>query len=422
VDSAREEVRRRIKKIKSDEASNSDLALVIDGNTLRYALEDALKFELLELAKLCKAVICCRVSPLQKAQVVKLVRDNVHAITLAIGDGANDVSMIQAAHVGIGISGEEGLQAARASDYSIAQFRFLQRLLLIHGRNSYRRITKLILYCFYRNIALYITQFWFAIYNGWSGQAYYERFTLTAYNIVWTFFPILMLGIFDKDVDDKFVLEYPQLYQTGPRRYYFNFKVFWGWVFNAIFQSLIMFGFVALAFRYGNVYPSGRTGDLFHTGTVTYTCVVLTVNLKLALETRYWTWANHLFLWGSILVYFLWLIVFGVFFRNPTIDMGADLYFVIFHLATTPQFWFSIIMAPMLCLYRDFTWKFVVRTNLPESYHIIQEIEMLGSAQNPQNKNTKKRPYTGYSFSQEDGEADTMQRRYSSRLMTFDHS
>lgn len=209
----------------SGDGSSGELALIIDGNTLLYALEDDVKMLLLELATMCKSVICCRVSPLQKALVVTLVRENLNAISLAIGDGANDVSMIQAAHVGVGISGEEGLQAARASDYSIAQFRFLQRLLLIHGRHSYRRISKVILYSFYKNITLYIVQFWFTINNAWSGQTFFERTTLTAYNIAWTLLPVVALGVFDKDVTDRMLLEHPQLYQTGIRRYYVRTRI-----------------------------------------------------------------------------------------------------------------------------------------------------------------------------------------------------
>ena len=144
------------------------LALVIDGKSLTYALEKDLEKIFLELAVMCKAVICCRVSPLQKALVVKLVKRNLKAILLAIGDGANDVSMIQAAHVGVGISGVEGLQAARSADVAIGQFRYLRKLLLVHGAWSYQRISKVILYSFYKNIALYMTQFWVSasFYNG----------------------------------------------------------------------------------------------------------------------------------------------------------------------------------------------------------------------------------------------------------------
>lgn len=216
---------------------NPDLGLVIDGHTLLYALEDDIKLLLLELGQMCRAVICCRVSPLQKAQVVTLVRENLDAISLAIGDGANDVSMIQAAHVGVGISGEEGLQAARASDYAIAQFRFLQRLLLVHGRHSYRRISKVILYSFYKNIALYIVQFWFTIHNGWSGQTFFERTTLTAYNIAWTLLPVVAVGVFDKDLPDRMLLEHPQLYQAGIRKYYVRISFY---LANLFYSHLIV--------------------------------------------------------------------------------------------------------------------------------------------------------------------------------------
>lgn len=137
------------------------LALIIDGKSLTFALEKDMEKLFLDLAVMCKAVICCRVSPLQKALVVKLVKKyQKESILLAIGDGANDVSMIQAAHIGIGISGEEGLQAARSADVAIAQFRFLRKLLLVHGAWSYQRISKTILFSFYKNIALYMTQFW----------------------------------------------------------------------------------------------------------------------------------------------------------------------------------------------------------------------------------------------------------------------
>ena len=137
--------------------------MVIEGKSLTFALEKDLEKTFYQLAIKCKAVVCCRVSPLQKALVVKLVKKFSKSILLAIGDGANDVSMIQAAHVGVGISGVEGLQAARSADFSIAQFRFLRKLLLVHGSWAYQRLSKMIFYYFYKNVALYLTQFWVRI-------------------------------------------------------------------------------------------------------------------------------------------------------------------------------------------------------------------------------------------------------------------
>eukprot|EP01132_Coremiostelium_polycephalum_P005005 gene5005-6233_t len=406
------EINRRNSEIASRDPDEikDNLALVIDGHTLMFALEDNICLSLLKLTRQCKSVICCRVSPLQKALIVKLVKDNLRSITLAIGDGANDVSMIQAAHVGIGISGEEGLQAARASDYAIAQFRFLSRLLMVHGRYSYRRITKLICYCFYKNISLYITQFWFTILNGWSGQTFYERFTLTAYNVAWTFIPVIVMGVLDKDISEPMIMNFPQLYQTGIKRYYFNIRVFWGWVLNGLYHSFILYAFPTLIFRYCLPYTSGRAIDLFAMGTVSYSCIVLTVNLKLALETRFWTWINHLSIWGSILIYFMWLVIFGKFWEFESFDVGSDLYSVVYNLGTTSLFYFSILFVPILCLWRDVTWKFIRRTNLPKSYHIVQEIDKKFVLNNLNNSNSKKKIYTGYSFSQESGQADVLKK------------
>lgn len=167
MQATRESLNNKLLALQNQKDGNTDvetLALVIDGRSLTFALEKELEKTFLELAVICKAVICCRVSPLQKALVVKLVKRHTSALLLAIGDGANDVSMIQAAHVGVGISGMEGLQAARSADVSIGQFRYLRKLLLVHGAWSYQRISKVILYSFYKNITLYMTQFWVCLH------------------------------------------------------------------------------------------------------------------------------------------------------------------------------------------------------------------------------------------------------------------
>eukprot|EP01116_Phalansterium_solitarium_P015668 TRINITY_DN3482_c0_g1_i4.p1 TRINITY_DN3482_c0_g1~~TRINITY_DN3482_c0_g1_i4.p1 ORF type:complete len:1118 (-),score=428.30 TRINITY_DN3482_c0_g1_i4:1315-4668(-) len=252
-----EKLKKLLEKHEGQDANNASLALVIDGETLGYALDDTVKHDLLALATKCKSVICCRVSPLQKALVVSLVRDQLKVISLAIGDGANDVPMIQAAHVGVGISGEEGLQASRSADYAIAQFRFLKRLLLVHGRLSYRRIARVISYCFYKNILLQYTQFWFVFLNGWSGQSLYERWTLSVYNVFFTFFAVLLYGIMDKDIEDASIMKYPQLYRMSASGYLFNGKVIWTWILNAVFQSVVCFGAGILTYGEGVLYSFG---------------------------------------------------------------------------------------------------------------------------------------------------------------------
>uniref|UniRef100_A0A7M4EQT2 Phospholipid-transporting ATPase n=1 Tax=Crocodylus porosus TaxID=8502 RepID=A0A7M4EQT2_CROPO len=205
----------------------NDFALIIDGKTLKYALTFGVRQYFLDLALSCKAVICCRVSPLQKSEVVEMVKKQVKVVTLAIGDGANDVSMIQTAHVGVGISGNEGLQAANSSDYSIAQFKYLKNLLLVHGAWNYNRIAKCILYCFYKNIVLYIIEIWFAFVNGFSGQILFERWCIGLYNVMFTAMPPLTLGIFERSCQKENMLKYPELYKTSQNALDFNTKVFW---------------------------------------------------------------------------------------------------------------------------------------------------------------------------------------------------
>uniref|UniRef100_W5LA57 Phospholipid-transporting ATPase n=1 Tax=Astyanax mexicanus TaxID=7994 RepID=W5LA57_ASTMX len=169
------------------ESISGEFALVISGHSLAHALEADMEQEFLETACACRAVICCRVTPLQKALVVELVKRHKKAVTLAIGDGANDVSMIKTAHIGVGISGQEGIQAVLASDYSFSQFRFLQRLLLVHGRWSYLRMCRFLCYFFYKNFAFTMVHFWFGFFCGFSAQISLDTGFWTAINhfFVW---------------------------------------------------------------------------------------------------------------------------------------------------------------------------------------------------------------------------------------------
>lgn len=277
--------------------SQNNVALVIDGTSLKYALSCDLRREFLDLCISCKVVICCRVSPIQKAEVVDLVTTNTKCVTLAIGDGANDVAMIQKAHVGVGISGVEGLQAACASDYSIAQvniiskfycllilciyrfnqfksyfqFRYLLRLLLVHGAWNYSRMCKLILYSFYKNVCLYVIELWFAIYSGWSGQIIYERWTIGLYNVFFTALPPFAIGIFDKVCSAETMLKYPALYKPSQNAQLFNVRVFWIWICNALIHSVILYWAPMLAYGNESIWGNGKSGDYLVLGNIVYT-------------------------------------------------------------------------------------------------------------------------------------------------------
>ncbi|KAI9019832.1 aminophospholipid-transporting P-type ATPase [Hyaloraphidium curvatum] len=351
------------------------LALIIDGRTLDFALTPELELLFLELACLCKAVICCRVSPLQKALVVKLVKRELDSVLLAIGDGANDVSMIQAAHIGIGINGREGLQAARSSDFAISQFRYLRKLLLVHGGWSYNRLSKMILYSFYKNIALYMIQFWFALDNAFSGQTLFESWTLSAYNVILTVFPPVAIGIFDQYLNARMLDRYPQLYKAGQKSIFFNVAVFWGWTLNAVFHSAMMYYLTCLAWGESAVLSSGVVAGLWMLGTgFVYTVDIVTVVLKAALISNYWTKFEVISYVGSIL---FWVLFFLPLYAlvAPLMGMSMELEGMSGVLFGGAVFWFVIILIPVACLIRDYAWKYYQRTYRAKDYHIVQEIQ-----------------------------------------------
>uniref|UniRef100_A0A8C4GME5 Phospholipid-transporting ATPase n=1 Tax=Dicentrarchus labrax TaxID=13489 RepID=A0A8C4GME5_DICLA len=301
----------------------NELALIIDGQTLKYALSFELRQAFLDLALSCKAVICCRVSPLQKSEIVDMVKKHVKAITLAIGDGANDVGMIQTAHVGVGISGNEGMQATNSSDYSIAQFSYLEKLLLVHGAWSYNRVTKCILYCFYKNVVLYIIELWFAFVNGFSGQILFERWCIGLYNVIFTALPPFTLGIFDRPCSQQNMLRFPQLYRITQNAEGFNTKVFWGHCINALIHSIILFWFPLKMLEHDSSFSDGQGNDYLFVGNMVYTYVVVTVCLKAGMETTAWTRFSHLAVWGSMV---LWMVFFAVYSAIwPTIPIAPDM-------------------------------------------------------------------------------------------------
>lgn len=202
-------------------------AIVIDGDSLKLVLDEQLRQKFLLLCKECKSVLCCRVSPAQKAAVVSMVKSGLDVMTLSVGDGANDVAMIQEADVGVGIAGEEGRQAVMSADYAIGQFRFLQRLVLVHGRWSYRRLGETIANFFYKNIVWTFTIFWYQIYCSFDMTYLYDYTYILLFNLAFTSIPVIFMGVLDQDVSDKVSLAVPQLYRRGIERKEWTQTKFW---------------------------------------------------------------------------------------------------------------------------------------------------------------------------------------------------
>ncbi|CAL8285523.1 unnamed protein product [Lota lota] len=373
LDATRDALNQHGDSLRAGLCGERELALVIDGRTLEHALSLACRQGFLDLALSCAVVICCRVSPLQKSQVVDLVKTEVNAITLAVGDGANDVGMIQTAHVGVGISGHEGLQAANSSDYSIAQFKYLRNLLLVHGAWSYNRVSKCILYCFYKNIVLYIIEIWFAVVNGFSGQILFERWCIGLYNVIFTAMPPLALGIFERCCKKETMLKYPELYRTSQDAQGFNAKVFWFYCVNGLLHSVVLFWLPLLAFKHDTVSSNGRTTDYLLLGNMVYTCVVVTVCLKAGLETASWTMFSHIALWGSIC---LWLLFFWLYSNLwPAIPLAQDMPGEAEMMYTSGVFWMTLLLVPVTSLLLDVVFTVVRRSVWKSLSDDVQELE-----------------------------------------------
>uniref|UniRef100_A0A8C3KWK4 Phospholipid-transporting ATPase n=1 Tax=Calidris pygmaea TaxID=425635 RepID=A0A8C3KWK4_9CHAR len=288
----------------STQAPGFSAGLVIDGRTLEHVLHDSLQNMFLELTEKCRAVICCQATPLQKSVLVRLVRSKLKAMTLAIGDGANDVSMIQVADTGVGISGQEGMQAVMASDFAISQFRHLRKLLLVHGHWCNTRLTNMVLYFFYKNVAYVNLLFWYQFFCGFSGTSMTDYWILILFNLLFTSVPPIIYGVLDKDVSAEILLQLPQLYMMSQKSVAYLPSAFWITLLDAFYQSLVCF-FVPYFTYYGSDI------DIFSFGNPINTAALFIILFHLLIECKSVTWIHAAVVAGSILLYFVFALAFG---------------------------------------------------------------------------------------------------------------
>ncbi|BHF64686.1 Phospholipid-transporting ATPase IA [Sparganum proliferum] len=387
----------------SNDPSGKAKAIIVDANTLDILLSPPCVEQFYKLCTMCTAVICCRVSPWQKSAVVQFVRSKSKEVTLAIGDGANDVGMIQAAHIGVGIIGKEGMQAVSASDFAIGQFRFLKRLLFVHGVWDYSRITDVVLYCFYKSCCLYLILFWFNWWTGFSGTILFERWTIAIYNVAFTAAPPLAMGIFDRIYPEDKCLSSPAVYYRAHRLHSFNLRVFLFCLLDGTFHSLILFAVSALAFRYEVVYPNGRTGSLLVLDKAVYTYVVVIVCLKAGLQYTAWTVFSHLAVWGSIALWFLFLAVYSHVY--PTLPVASDMVGLDSAVLGCPTFWLCLLLLPPATLAVDLALKALRSRALPSHFSQPNFVGIEFGQADSSEFNARPpsiRPPTGYAFSQDD--------------------
>ncbi|KAI8975574.1 hypothetical protein BDF20DRAFT_959906 [Mycotypha africana] len=354
----------------TDETSSRKYALVIDGTTLKYALQEATSDKLLAIGMRCASVICCRVSPMQKAQVVSLVKKKLKVMTLAIGDGANDVSMIQEANVGIGISGVEGRQAVMASDYAIAQFRFLKKLLLVHGRWSYLRISEMIMGFFFKNIVWSFVLFWYQCFCQFNGSMIYDYVLITLYNLVFTSLPIIAMAIWDQDLNASLSLKYPQLYRMGLRNDKFKVWRFWLTTLDSIYQSAVCFFFPYMLLKGGPIDSHGFDANgLYEIGTIISSISVCVANFFVATCLYSFTWLQVFIIAISILVYYVFVCIYSQF--NTFIFAGH------IRLFGSGAYWLMLMLTIITCFLPRMVANHYLHQYNPYDNDIIREIELV---------------------------------------------
>uniref|UniRef100_A0A8C9KIR6 Phospholipid-transporting ATPase n=1 Tax=Panthera tigris altaica TaxID=74533 RepID=A0A8C9KIR6_PANTA len=359
-------------------ADMQDHGLIIDGAALSLIMkprEDGscgnYRELFLEICRNCSAVLCCRMAPLQKAQIVKLIKlSKEHPITLAIGDGANDVSMILEAHVGIGVIGKEGRQAARNSDYAIPKFKHLKKMLLVHGHLYYIRISELVQYFFYKNVCFIFPQFLYQFFCGFSQQTLYDTAYLTLYNISFTSLPILLYSLMEQHVSIDTLRRDPSLYRDIAKNALLRWRVFIYWTFLGVFDALVFFFGAYFMFENTTVTSNGQIFGNWTFGTLVFTVMVFTVTLKLALDTHYWTWINHFVIWGSLLFYVVFSLLWGGIIW-PFLSYQR-MYFVFIQMLSSGPAWLVIILLITVSLLPDVLKKVLCRQLWPSATEKVQ--------------------------------------------------
>ncbi|XP_057186995.1 phospholipid-transporting ATPase IH isoform X1 [Triplophysa rosa] len=370
-----------------------DYGLIIDGATLSAILKPTqegtrnggnYKEIFLEICRNCSAVLCCRMAPLQKAQIVKMIKaSKEHPITLAIGDGANDVSMILEAHVGIGIMGKEGRQAARNSDYAITKFKHLKKMLLVHGHYYYVRIAELVQYFFYKNVCFIFPQFLYQFFCGFSQQPLYDTAYLTLYNISFTSLPILLYSLMEQHINMDILKRDPSLYRDIAKNSHLRWPTFIYWTFLGLFDAMVFFFGAFFLFDNATFTSNGQlmatnTQMMFGNwtfGTLVFTVLVFTVTLKLALDTHYWTWINHFVIWGSLLFYVIFSLLWGGIIW-PFLNYQR-MYYVFMQMLSSGPAWLSIILLIIVSLLPDVLKKVLCRALWPTTTEKIQNADKL---------------------------------------------
>ncbi|KAI0286510.1 phospholipid-translocating P-type ATPase [Russula brevipes] len=253
-----------------------DCCLVIDGESLQLCL-NLFKNEFIEISTKLSAVVACRCSPTQKADVARLIRSFTKKRVCCIGDGGNDVSMIQAADVGVGIVGKEGKQASLAADFSVTQFSYLTKLLLWHGRNSYRRSAKLAQFVIHRGLIISVMQAVFSSIFYFAPIALYQGWLMVGYATIYTMAPVFSL-VLDRDLNEGLALSYPELYKELTKGRALSYKTFFIWLMISVYQGAAIMIIALVLFE----------NEFLNIVAISFTALILNELIMVALEITIW--------------------------------------------------------------------------------------------------------------------------------------
>ncbi|XP_055370754.1 phospholipid-transporting ATPase IF isoform X2 [Condylostylus longicornis] len=337
-----------------DQNNIKEASLLIDGESLKYVLSDFSE-HFRKIALKCDSVLCCRLTPLQKSEIVRLIKSSKEKkyITAAIGDGANDVSMIQEAHVGVGIFGKEGRQAARCSDFAIAKFQMVKRIFLLHGHYHTSRLSLLVLYFFYKNTAFMGIQAFFQFDSMFSATSVYDPFFLMCFNVVYTALPILFISLTEQPYSINTLLKEPALYQKNTGNKALQWNVFLTWIFFAIYHSIIIYYMTYATFFISDVLMSNSVpSDLSGFSIIITQSLVLVTNFKLWIESKYHSYFYIATIWLSILVFVATTVVYNVI----PIIFDTHIYFSYIYLMSSIPFYLLSIFIIVVSLLPDYVF------------------------------------------------------------------
>ena len=357
-----------------NDQSNKQFGILVDDKALRTLNDSpAIQKIFLDIAKEASSVICCRVSPIQKSQVVKMMKNyDKKGVTLAIGDGGNDVSMIMEAHIGIGIYGEEGMRAVQSGDYAIGEFKILRRLLLFHGRTFYIRNTQCILYFFYKNFVFTLVQFIYGFYTNFSGQTIIDDWYISFYNLIFTSLPLGARALLDFDIkpDDGLIVQkmLPYLYYEIKKYPIFNKFNFFMYLFKGIVHCILNYFFTIYITLDTPIDKDGSMDCLWYTSVDLYTNILFIVSIDLIIDTANITWINVVIQLGTTFGFYI-IFLCAVHF-TPTFNSYASIY----NSVNSPILWLNLIFVFSACFLFDYSMKsinFIFKPNYANELQIV---------------------------------------------------